>query len=128
MKVREELERMVLKDLLGPVGGPDEEIEEQSVRNRYLVGMLAAKRQECSPEELDEPPHGGSGPVEDGTAESTFPANETMFPSSFGMTFCVRLDAQALQIKARWGHYHRDRSATLTAPSAARSVSFWLAK
>jgi hypothetical protein len=39
-KIREELEQMVLKDLLGPVGGPEEEIDEPSVRDRYLVGML----------------------------------------------------------------------------------------
>jgi len=63
MKIREELERMVLKDVLGPVGGPDEEIEEQSVRDRFLVGMLAPKRQERSPEEFEELPQGGSGPV-----------------------------------------------------------------
>ena len=67
MKIREELERMVLKDLLGPVGGPEEEIDEPSVRDRYLVGMLAPKRQELCPEEFDELPQGGSGPVEDGT-------------------------------------------------------------
>ena len=92
MKIREELERMVLKDLLGPVGGPEEEIGEQSVRDRYLVGMLAPKQQELSPEEFDELPQGGSGSVEDGTAESTSPAAKTMFPSSFGMTFCVGLE------------------------------------
>jgi hypothetical protein len=45
-KIREELEQMVLKDLLGPVGGPEEEIDEPSVRDRYLVGMLAPKRAE----------------------------------------------------------------------------------
>ena len=54
MKIREELERMVLSDLLGPVSGPEEEIAEPSVRDRYLVGMLAPKRQELSPEEFDE--------------------------------------------------------------------------
>ena len=57
--IREELEEMVLKDLLGPVSGPEEEIGEQSVRDRYLVGMLAPKRQELSPEEFDELPQGG---------------------------------------------------------------------
>src|SRR6516164_11484131 len=67
-KIRDELERMVLNDLLGPVGGPEEEIDEPSVRDRYLVGMLAPKRQELSPEEFDELPQGGSGAVEDGTA------------------------------------------------------------
>src|SRR5260370_33380982 len=105
MKSREEGERMVVRDLLGPVGGPEEEVDEPSVRDRYLVGMLAPRRQELSPEEFDELPQGGSGPVEDGTAESTSPANKTMFPSSFGMTFCVCLDTQALQITARWGDY-----------------------
>jgi hypothetical protein len=48
-----------LRDLLGPVSGPDEEIAEPSVRDRYLVGMLAPKRQELSPEEFDELPNGG---------------------------------------------------------------------
>src|SRR5258708_4730045 len=96
MKIREELEQMVLKDLLGPVGGPEEEIDEQSVRDRYLVGMLAPKRQELSPEEFDELPQGGSGSVEDGTAESTSPANKTLFPSSFRMTFLVGLDPPPL--------------------------------
>src|SRR5262249_22837729 len=121
-RIREELEQMVLKDLLGPVGGPEEEIDEQSVRDRYLVGMLAPKRQELSPEEFDELPQGGSGSVEDGTAESTSPATKTMFPSSFGMTFCVGIDAKALQITARWGHYHRDRSEHLTTPSGDKKV------
>ena len=73
MKIREELERMVLNDLLGPVGGPEEEIDEQSVRDRYLVGMLAPKRQELSPEQFDELPQGGGGSVEDGAAESSSP-------------------------------------------------------
>jgi len=122
MKIREELEQMVLKDLLGPVGGPEEEIDEQSVRDRYLVGMLAPKRQELSPEEFDELPQGGSAPVEDGAPVSTSPSTKTMFPSSFGMTFCVGLHAKALQITARWGHYHRDRSETLTTTSGDKKL------
>ena len=93
-KIREELERMVLKDLLGPVGGPEEEIDEPSVRDRYLVGMLAPKRQELSPEQFDELPQGGSGSVEDGATESSSPTTKTMFPSSFGMTFCVGLEGR----------------------------------
>jgi hypothetical protein len=122
MKIREELEQMVLNDLLGPVGGPEEEIDEPSVRDRYLVGMLAPKRQELSPEEFDELPQGGSGSVEDGSTETTSPATKTMFPSSFGMTFCVGLDAKALQLTAHWGHYHRDRSATLTTSSGEKKL------
>jgi hypothetical protein len=121
-KIREELERMVLKDLLGPVGGAEEEIAEPSVRDRYLVGMLAPKRQELAPEEFDELPQGGSAPAEDGIAESTSPATKTMFPSSFGMTFCVGPDTKALQVTARWGHYHRDRSENLTTSTGDKKV------
>ncbi|MGP0066025.1 MAG: DISARM system helicase DrmA, partial [Isosphaeraceae bacterium] len=93
-----------------------------SVRDRYLVGMLAPKRQELSPEEFDELPQGGSGSAEDGTAESTSPATKTMFPSSFGMTFCVGLETRSLQITARWGHYHRDRSAHLTTQGGEKKL------
>jgi hypothetical protein len=58
-KFREELERMVLLDLLGSVGGSEEGVDEPSVRDCYLVGMLAPKRQELAPEEFDELPQGG---------------------------------------------------------------------
>ena len=83
MKIRDELERMVLADLLGPVGGEAEEIDDPSVRERYLVGMLAPKRQELSPEQFDELPQAGSGTADDGTTEYTAPTAKTMFPSSF---------------------------------------------
>ena len=105
---------MVLKELLGPAGGADEEIDEQSVRDRYLVGMLAPTRQELAPEEFDELSQGGSAPVEDGSAELTAPSTKTMFPSSFGMTFAVNRDAKELRITERWGRYRRDRSENLT--------------
>jgi hypothetical protein len=85
--------------------------------------MLAPKRQELSPEEFDELPNGGSGSVEDGASEPSSPATKTMFPSSFGMTFCVGLDVKALQVTARWGHYHRDRSQTLTLASGDKKFS-----
>jgi hypothetical protein len=49
MKIREELERMVFNDLLGPVSGPEEEIAEPSVRDPYLVGMLAASDRNSRP-------------------------------------------------------------------------------
>src|SRR3954452_11007680 len=113
-KIREELERMVVRDLLGPVGGPEEEIDEPSVRDRYLVGMLAPKRQELSPEEFDELAQGGVGSTEDGLPDFTAPPAKTMFPSSFGMTFSVDAEAEAIQITARWGQYLREKSETLT--------------
>jgi hypothetical protein len=113
MKIRDELEQMVLSDLLGPVGGAKEEISEPSVRDRYLVGMLAPKRQDLSPEEFDELPQGGSGSPEDGITDYTAPTMKTMSPSSFGLTFCLDPEAKSPQVTARWGQYRRDQSATL---------------
>ncbi len=43
-ELRARLEEMVLLDLLGPAAGPDEEVTERSVRDRYLVGVLAPSR------------------------------------------------------------------------------------
>ncbi|MEP7341954.1 MAG: DISARM system helicase DrmA [Acidobacteriota bacterium] len=114
MQIRAELEELVLKDLLGPAGGPSEEITEQSVRDRYLVGMLAPTKQNLSPEEFDELANGGSGGNEEGSAEYTGPTAKTMFPSSFGMTFSIDIEATEFQIAARWGHYARVASETLT--------------
>ena len=74
------------------------------------------------PEEFDELPNGGSGSVEDGATEVTAPATKPMFPSSFGMTFCVGLEAKALLVTARWGHYHRDRSETLTTKTGDKKI------
>lgn len=122
MKIRDELVRMVFADLHGPVGGEAEEIDEPSVRDRYLVGMLAPKRQELSPEEFDELPQGGTGTVEEGTTDYTALTAKTMFPSSFGMTFCLDLEAKELQVTARWGHYSRQRSETLTTPTGEKKL------
>jgi hypothetical protein len=116
-RIRQELLKAVLLDLLGPAAGPDEELDERNVRDRYLVGMLAPKRQELSPEEFDELAQGGVGSAEDGSTDFTAPPAKTMFPSSFGLTFCVDRQAEAIQITARWGQYLREPSETLTKES-----------
>ena len=44
MKIRAALEEMVVKDLLGPAESAEEVLDERSVRDRYLVGVLAPRR------------------------------------------------------------------------------------
>src|SRR5262249_30348880 len=117
VQLRTMLEELVLLDLLGPAAGPEEELDERNVRDRYLVGMLAPKRQELSPEEFDELAQGGVGSSEDGPTDFSAPPAKTMFPSSFGLTFCVDTEAEALQVTARWGQYLREKSERLTKDS-----------
>jgi len=117
--MRDELERLVLLDLLGPAGGPAEELDEGSVRDRYLVGMLAPRDQHIVPEELDElavPEESGS---EDGANDDAALQNTSLCPSSIGMSFCVDSAATSLSVTATWGHYRRDHSETLKTPKGA---------
>ena len=133
MQLRAMLEDMVIKDLLGP-GAPDEEIDESSVRDRYLVGVLAPVRQDVdrhaatSTTDLDDeaddtggdiPPDdqlaiGGVDSVDEGPTDLSPPQPVAIFPSSFGMTFSVDLEATDLRVTANWGQYVREKSEYLT--------------
>src|SRR5262249_14591799 len=124
-ELRAQLQRAVLNDLLGPAGGPEEEVDEDRVRERYLVGMLAPRRQRAGAEEVDELALGGNGVTEDGTTDPGAPQTETLFPSSFGLTFCVAGEATALRITARWGRYLRAESRTLTHEKTGAPRQVW---
>jgi hypothetical protein len=113
-RIREELVEAVIKDLLGPANGREEEVDERHVSERYLVGMLAPRQQELLPEECDALEAGGAGTVEDGQTDYSAPQARTLFPASFGMSFCVDPKAEAIEVIARWGQYLREQSATLT--------------
>ncbi len=133
--IRELLQLAVMDDLLGPANGPHEQIVDMGVRDRYLVGKLApreaalggieglegafAAEDEEEPDDLNV--HSGrhesgaefdstTGRV-DGDAESAdeidAASNQSLVPSSLGMTFCVDGDAKQIEVEARWGQYVR---------------------
>jgi len=89
--IRDELTGMVVRDLLGPAGGPDEELNqyEDHVYGRYLVGMLAPKSSEIPGGELDELSTTGGDEGEEGAPDTGVPPVGTYFPSSMGMSFVV---------------------------------------
>ncbi|KAB8145744.1 helicase [Chloroflexia bacterium SDU3-3] len=106
--LRERLEQLVIADLLGPSGGPEEIIDERTVRGRYMVGILAPRSQSRLPEEHDE-----DAPAEDGgedgqpEAAPSKASTAAMLPSSIGMTFTIDEQASAIQVAASWGRYER---------------------
>lgn len=122
-QLRAELEKMVLGDLLGPAGGESEELTERTVRDRYLVGVLAPSRpigaaagpavEDEEDEEIplipDELSEGGSDTADDGKTEADIPVSVAHLPSSFGMSFCVDGDAKAIEVEATWGQYKREK-------------------
>lgn len=123
--LRDELQRAVLHDLLGPAGGPEEEIAENSVRDRYLVGMLAPWGEELDPEQDDELAVAAAGTAEEGQADANTTATRSLSPSSFGLTFTVTGEASRIVVTARWGRYHKERSATLVTPKTGAPRSVW---
>jgi hypothetical protein len=127
MQLRARLEEMVLHDLLGPAGGPEEEIAERNVHDRYLVGILAPHAegagtaaatkpaaQEAGEDEEEDVPsipdelaQAGDDTADDGKTDQDVPVVQAHYPSSVGMTFCVDLSAKAIKVEATWGQYLR---------------------
>jgi hypothetical protein len=132
--VRDLLEIAVRDDLLGPAGGPHELIKDMSVRDRYLVGKLAPRRPDDGEvlrvepaaaadevgdleDERTAPIHepgaefarasGRVEPEEDALDEIDTTNNQSLVPSSMGLTFCVAPDVKMLSVEARWGRYER---------------------
>lgn len=113
-QLRDRLTDMVIKDLLGPAGGPEEELDwrEDRVRERYLVGVLAPRNIAVEAGNLDQLDSGQADDVEVGATDATAPSNDTLFPSTMGLSFMVDADADRLLIDSEWGRYHRIHSDT----------------
>lgn len=104
--LRDELARLVERDLLGPAGGDEEVLpREEQPRDRYLLGMLAP-RGHLLENDLDEPLASGDESEEDGDAEPEA-AEQSLFPSSLGLSCRVDGACPALRIGASWGRYER---------------------
>jgi Helicase conserved C-terminal domain len=150
LKLRDELEAMVLKELLGP-GRIDEELTE-SPGSRYFVGVLAPRKRAnqvslttlavpvpATPPEDDEgegdEDHlvsdelalGGKDTTQDGTTDKSASQDQAkaLIPSSFGMTFSVSLQATEIDVFATWGQYLREKSEYLVSEKTGNSRLVW---
>jgi hypothetical protein len=106
-QIRDELQRLILADLLGPAGGEDEEVAENRVSERYLVGMLAPQRLTTDPAESDALAVQGEPATEEGEEDTDAPPTPTLLPSAMGLTGCVDGDTEQLEVTASWGRYER---------------------
>jgi len=113
-ELRTQLLDLIRHDLLGPAGGPDEIVDEPSVRGRYMLGVLAPLGQPSllEPEEelgedqtdLDDAPLDDD---DDSPVDVAPKRANGMMPTSIGLTFTVGGEVHALRIAARWGRYFR---------------------
>ncbi|HEX6497679.1 MAG TPA: DISARM system helicase DrmA, partial [Micromonosporaceae bacterium] len=117
-QVRDELEDLVRRDLLGPWDGEREEFppRAQGPRERYLVGMLGPKpRPKSDPSQPDQVAD-LDATVEGDPAEAELPEVITpqslgkMWASSMGLSFAVPAEVDVLSVSAAWGRYHKHES------------------
>ena len=125
--IRDELTAMLVNDLLGPAGGPEEELDqrEDRVTGRYLVGMLAPKSSPVEAEEQDNLGTDGKDDPEVGKTDASTPTSTTFFPNSIGMSFVVENEARAILIKTEWGRYRRIKSATQINKKTGSEANVW---
>jgi hypothetical protein len=108
VEIREEFERLVVDDLYGPAGGPDELLD-VTPQDRYLVGMLAPQRSQ--PEAGEETDTADPASADDGSLPDAM-AKPMLFPSSKGLSFAVPAGTPAVTVTATWGRYMREEGAT----------------
>ena len=150
LQLRDELETMVLKELLGP-GTPEEEIIE-SPATRYFVGVLAPRKRakagaapsaaavvRPTPIEVedavddadiidgDELALGGKDTTQDGVTDQTAAQEhaKALIPSSFGMTFSLNIETTELQLSAAWGQYVKQLSEYLVSEKTGNPRRVW---
>ncbi|HEY1011516.1 MAG TPA: hypothetical protein VGE07_02350, partial [Herpetosiphonaceae bacterium] len=123
-ELRDALEDLVRKDLLGPAGGPEEEVT-GNVRDRYLIGMLAPRGQRSQPEPPDDPARSADEAPEDGPMDLLPSQAPSMFPSSCGLTCTIDGSATAVLVTARWGRYERIHSEHQTKAKTGAPLLVW---
>lgn len=121
--LRAELEDLVVKDLLGPAGGANEEVDESRVSDRYLVGILAPRRSVVRAAEVDSLASDGAASAEDGATDDLALPMDSLAPAAIGLTCTVKGDASELEVTGTWGRYAREHSdTTLTAAGNPKLV------
>ncbi len=122
-QVRAELERFLVRDLLGPWAGEEEELPAGTVPSeRYILGVLSPARVSLDAEATDATASDdGSG---EGAGEITAAAAAgSMAPASLGLSFSLPLDVATVLVTATWARYEQGPSESqLTEAGAPRLV------
>ena len=105
--VREELCRLVLADLLGPLDGEHEEFPREDPLDRYPLGRLAPRGVEVEPDTQDDLAEAEAGDPAEGDREPSAPNAPSLALSSVGFTATVAGTATELRVTAKWARYER---------------------
>lgn len=132
LALRDEFHQLVVRQLLGPYDGEEEELPGQ-VRYRYLVGRLAPRRRADSKERVTiesvtEPSQYGDAEAgqdsEEGQVDAPITTSDSLMPSSIGLSFAVTEATTQIQVTVEWGYYRPGKSEKKTTRTG-RLKSVW---
>ena len=104
-EIRDELQRLVLADLHGPLGGDDEEFTGENPIDRYPLGRLAPRGEVLEPDDQDELAAADAGAAGEADPEPSAPSVPSLNPSAVGFTAHVDGQAAELRVTATWARY-----------------------
>ncbi|MBI5168196.1 MAG: helicase [Candidatus Eisenbacteria bacterium] len=123
-EIRDDIARLVRADLVGPLGGPDEELE-QRPGERYIVGTLAPRDEVLAPEKDEDLEGAAEDEDAQGPSDAGSASRVTVLPQSFGLTFAVDRSCSELKFTARWGRYEKGPSSSIETPTG-KPKTVWL--
>ncbi len=105
--IRDELHRLVLADLHGPLGGETEEFGNERPTDRYIVGRLAPDGTVVEPDTQDETADADRADLGEDQPEPSAPNIVSLAPSAMGCTAYVIGGTTELSVRAEWACYRR---------------------
>ncbi len=107
LALRQELHELVVADLMGPQE-PEEELP-SGVRRRYVLGRLAPRRKpqsdEIEPAQEVMELQVEKDTAQEGKAEEPLVSEDSLLPSSMGLSFAVDIAVTQIRVTAEFGVY-----------------------
>ncbi len=104
-EIRDELQRLVLADLHGPLGGDDEEFSGENPIDRYPLGRLAPRGVVLEPDTHDELAAADAGDPSEVDPEPSALNVPGLNPSAVGFAAHIDGGASELHLIAKWARY-----------------------
>jgi hypothetical protein len=104
-EIRDELARLLLADLHGPLGGDDEEFSGENPIDRYPLGRLAPRGVVLEPDTHDDLAAADAGDASEVDPEPSAPNVPSLNPSALGFTAHVEDQTFELRATAKWARY-----------------------
>lgn len=122
--MRDDLVRMLSRELLGPFEGPEETLRQRPT-TRYLLGRLSPAGTQVSPEEDEGAADAAADADNNPDTGYASPISLAMNPSSIGLSFTVGLEVQAVEVTAKWGRYVNERREIEREDGSTAEIGVW---